>query len=137
MNGIADVRQSFGRCLLSGDLFGRFYDIFLASHPDVPARFAKTDFDKQKQLLDHGINLALMYADDKPFGVMGLERIRHSHSKAVLNIDPGLYWHWKQSFIKAISEFDSAFSPALAAQWDMVLQKTIDYVVEGYDGEQV
>ena len=75
------VRESFGRCLLSGDLFQYFYDRFLQSHVEVPKKFRNTDFDQQKRLLHDVINLAIMFAEGNSVGHYGIERIAKSHGK--------------------------------------------------------
>lgn len=133
MNNCEDVKQSFARCMIKGDVVGRFYEIFLASHPDIKPRFANTDFDAQKHLLRQSVNLAMMFANDNQVGIKGIKRIRKSHSKSGLNIPPDLYPYWKKSFIQAASEFDQEFSDELNTQWNEVLQKTIDFIIEGYD----
>ena len=119
--------------MITGDVMGKFYDVFLDSHSDIKPRFANTDFDAQKRLLRQSINLAIMFANDNPVGKKGIERIRNSHRKARLNILPELYPYWKKSFIQVVDEFDPEFSDELKKQWDTVLQKTIDYVVDGYE----
>ena len=134
MNDFEEVKQSFARCMIKGDVVGRFYDIFLDSHPEIKPRFANTDFDSQKHLLRQGVNLAIMFASDNPVGKKGIERIRKSHSKLSLDIPPNLYSYWKKSFIQAASEFDPEFSDELEKQWDLVLQKTISYIIDGYEG---
>ncbi len=133
MNDCEEVKQSFARCMIKGDIVGRFYEIFLESHPDIKPRFANTDFDSQKLLLRQSVNLAMMFASDNQVGQKGIKRIRKSHSKSGLNIPPNLYPYWKKSFIQAASEFDQEFSGGLNRQWDMVLQKTIDFIVKGYE----
>ncbi|PIQ23254.1 globin [bacterium (Candidatus Blackallbacteria) CG17_big_fil_post_rev_8_21_14_2_50_48_46] len=127
------VKLSFGRCLNQTDIIGRFYQIFLDSHPDIRPMFANTNFEVQKGLLRQGINLALMFADDNPVGKSGLARIRESHGKKNLNIRPELYSYWKRSFMQAISECDNEYSPEIRAHWDRILQKAIDYIISGYD----
>ena len=134
MNDFEEVKQSFARCMIKGDVIGRFYDIFLDSYPAIKPRFANTDFDSQKHLLRQGVNLAIMFASDNPVGKKGIERIRKSHSKLSLNIPPDFYPYWKKSFIQAASEFDPEFSNELEQQWDSVLQTTISYIIEGYEG---
>ncbi len=130
---ITQVQESFGRATVSGQLIDKFYEIFLNSHPDVKPRFAKTDFVQQKKLLRRGISLAIMFADNNPVGRDGIARIRESHSKTRLNIPPSLYKYWLESFIKALSLCDKQFGPQLETLWRKTLQKTIDFVVEGYE----
>ena len=83
---IQEVRESFGRCTLKGDLIDRFYEIFLESHPDIKPRFANTDFTKQKELLRKGINIAILFGNDKVLGRKGIEKLRESHKRTKLNV---------------------------------------------------
>lgn len=49
-----DLQQSYGRCLRGKNFIERFYEIFLASHPDIAPMFAATDFQKQRMALRRG-----------------------------------------------------------------------------------
>jgi len=131
MSEVERVKQSFGRCLLKGDIIARFYEIFVDADPSIEPRFANTNFDSQKQLLRQGINLAIMFADDIPMGKNGIQRIRDSHGASGLNIPAALYPIWKNSFIRAISEFDVEFTDQLREEWNRVLEKAINYVAFG------
>ncbi|MDH5380711.1 MAG: hypothetical protein OEW75_07665 [Cyclobacteriaceae bacterium] len=126
------VSMSFGRACIKGDIIGRFYEIFLESHPAVKPMFKNTDFDKQKGLLKHGVNLIILYAKGSSSGVNGLTRIRDTHKKSKMNIDPRFYSYWKKSFIKAIKEYDSMFTPELEQAWTNVIEKGIEYISSGY-----
>ncbi len=130
---ISDIQASFGRVTTKGDFFGRFYDIFLASNPAIGPRFVNTDLEAQKKLLRQGVNLAIMFAAGNTIGVSGIGRIRDSHQKGRLDIPPALYPYWLDSFIKAMAEMDSQWTPALEKQWRDALQKVINFIIEGYD----
>ena len=133
MIDIEQVKRSFDRCAAHGDIIDDFYKIFLDSHPDIKPRFANTNFDSQKKLLLQGLDLTIMFASDQPVGRIGINRIKKSHCRAVLDIPPDLYPYWKKSFLTAISVLDPEFSDELKEQWDWVLQKSIDYIISGYD----
>ena len=133
MINIELVKKSFDRCAAKGDIIGDFYDIFLESHPDISPQFANTNFVQQKKLLLQGLDLTIMFATDEPVGKIGINRIKKSHCKTALNITPELYPYWKQSLLRAISELDPEFSDKLKEQWDLVLQKSIDYIISGYE----
>lgn len=129
---VEEVRKSFGRCTTSGDVISVFYDLFLASNPDIKPRFTRTDFAAQKGLLRQGVNLAILHAAGMASGTAGLRRIRDSHSQAKLDVPPALYRHWKASFLSAVAATDPQHTPALQRQWDTVLQHAIDFIVAGY-----
>lgn len=133
MMDIEQVKKSFDRCSSSGDIIDKFYNIFLDYHPDIKPRFAHTNFDLQKKLLLQGLDLTIMFATDEHVGKIGINRIRKSHRQTAMNIPPELYPYWKASFLQAISEMDPEFTDELKQQWDWVLQKSIDYIIAGYE----
>jgi len=133
MIDIEEVKKSFDRCSSNGDIIDKFYSLFLDSHSNIGPRFANTNFDTQKKLLLQGLDLTIMFATDEHVGKIGINRIRKSHNKSGLNIPPELYPYWKVSFLQAISEMDPEFTDELKQQWDMVLQKAIDYIIDGYE----
>ena len=63
---IQEVEASYGRCLLKDGFLNRFYEIFMASHPDIRPMFAHTDFTAQIGLLRHGLNSVFMYVEHNP-----------------------------------------------------------------------
>ena len=126
------AKQSFGRCLNHGDLIGRFYEILLQADPMIPRKFINTDMEKQKKLLVHSINLALMFAENDPVGKNGLLRLRESHNKKHLDIKPDLYPLWIDSFLQAVSEIDPEYNDEIKFSWYTALKKTTDYLAEGY-----
>ncbi len=125
---VALVKESLGRSVARGTLFDRFYDIFLKSNPAFVPMFAKTDLKKQKELLRHGVSLGLLYVEGKSIGENGLARIKKTHSKDEMNIDPKLYPYWKRSFLQAVSECDPNYSDEINAAWERTLQKIIDFL---------
>lgn len=126
-HNVTAVRESFRRSILS-DVFGKFYDIFLNSHSDIKRMFLHTDLKSQKELLKHGIQLAILFADGNPVATQGLSRIKQTHGKGKMAIPPQMYRLWKSSFLTAIEQTDPQFSPQVRQEWDRVLQKTIDYI---------
>ncbi len=54
MNAADRVMQSYGRCCASTGFFDDFYRHFLASSPQIRAKFATTDMTAQKHLLRAG-----------------------------------------------------------------------------------
>ena len=129
---ITRVKLSYGRALLKGDLIDRFYDIFLVSHPEIKPKFSKTNFEQQKGLLKHGINLMISFAGKSSTGMSGLTRIQQSHSIGRMNIEPKFYTYWGNSLLKAISEFDPEFSDSLKEDWRKVLRVGIEFIISGY-----
>ena len=128
------VESSYARCLNKNGFLNRFYEIFMASHPDVKSRFAHTDFSAQIKLLRHGLMSVFMFAENNPIGQKALTRIRGTHRRTKLNIAPILYQYWADSLVKTVSEFDGQFNAELERSWRQVIQPAIDYIRSGYEG---
>jgi hemoglobin-like flavoprotein len=127
------AKDSLGRCLNHGGLISRFYALFVQQHPDIAEKFTHTDMSKQESLLMNGINLSIMFAEDNPIGLNGIQRIRKSHCRDGLDIRPEFFPIWLESFIQALAETDRHFGPVVEKEWREILQKTIDYITDGYD----
>jgi hemoglobin-like flavoprotein len=129
---IQRVQASFGRALWDLEFLDKFYVIFLDSHPDIRARFANTDFSKQKDLLRHGLMSVLMFAEGQQSARSCLERIRASHARDKLGVTTDLYSHWTDSLMKAVANSDPKFDSSLEADWRKVITPAIEFIKSGY-----
>lgn len=135
---VADVHNSYGRCLLGDRFLNRFYDIFFASDDEIPRRFATIDLDKQKELLRHGLGTVLNYAKkDNDMATFAIARLKDSHGPDKLNIEPALFELWKQSLVKAVSECDPEYTPELGEKWKMVVQPAIEEMTSAFSNQSV
>ncbi|MTI39215.1 globin domain-containing protein [Fulvivirga lutimaris] len=132
INQVEIVQKSYGRCLSTGDVLQTFYDYFLSSSPAVKEKFKNTDFDNQKKLLKHGVNLMIMFASDTFAGKSGLKRLQHSHNRHNLNIDPKYYDLWMTCLLKAVEKHDYKVDPEVMTSWEYVLGKGIKFIASGY-----
>ncbi|MFN7950417.1 MAG: protein kinase [bacterium] len=131
---VQSVLASLERSLRAGDLFGRFYERLMASSPDIVARFQRTNMREQKRILHHAMNLILAFFERDPVGTWAIERVRYTHSRAMLDIPPRLYAYWRTAFLDSVRELDSEIDAPTERAWRAVLQGAIDYIVAGYDG---
>ena len=129
---VENVKKSYGRCLNAGDFVGRFYEIFLQSHPDVAPKFKNTDMPNQKKLLRFGINYLIMFANKDMAGESAINRIASTHAKDQINIPPYLYSYWRASLLKTIREFDYAYSETIGKDWKTVLDLGIAQISGKY-----
>ncbi|MFP4560497.1 MAG: globin [Thiohalorhabdus sp.] len=127
------VKRSLGRCLLNGDVFGTFYNIFLDSDPRVRELFANTEWEAQKALLRQGVNNVISFYEGSATAQAAMDRIRQTHSKAQMNIPPDLYDFWVDSMVEAVRRHDPELDAELEAAWKEVLTHGVDYVRAGYD----
>lgn len=126
------VRDSFSRCILSSGFIDRFYELFLASNPEIGPKFAKTNFEKQKGLLVQSILYAIQFAAGNDAGERGLSPIRKSHNRKKLNIEPRYYRYWTESLVKTISEKDYKYTATLEYDWRAALKPVVEFMVAGY-----
>ena len=83
--------DSLARCLRGGQFFQRFYELFLASSPEVSDKFRSTDFRKQRRMLQTSFYMLVEYiALGWPECEAYLERIAAAHGKHGRDIPPPL-----------------------------------------------
>lgn len=129
---LKEVRASYGRCIAVPDFFDQFYDRFLSSNPVIKERFSQTDFKKQKELIKHGVNMMIGFYENNSIAVKVLDRIRESHSKEKMDINPRYYQDWKKSLLATIASNDKKLDDALRSAWEKVLSHGIDHISGGY-----
>lgn len=129
-----DVQRSYGRCLNGpANFIDRFYEIFLDSAPEIRPSFNRTDFGRQRRALRRGITAAILYAGGSPLVSGTVEQMAEIHSRrGRAPVEPFLYRYWVESLMKAVSESDPDFTPALEARWRAALAPVIDTFVERY-----
>jgi len=128
-----DLQQSYGRCLREKGFIERFYDIFLASHPDIGPMFANTDFQKQRLALRRGISIAISHAAGGTLVKHSMEHMADVHSRqGHAPVAPRYYALWVDSLLQAVSERDPEFSPALGARWRTGMALVVDTFTARY-----
>ena len=126
------LKQSFGRVVAKSLFLPRFYEILMASSPEIASKFINTDLSKQYNLLEQSLALALLFPDDNVVAKQKITKLRESHNRHNLNIPPHLYIYWLDSLMSVFAELDPEFSPELEHRWRVFLQITIDHIKAGY-----
>lgn len=122
-----DLQQSYGRCLRERGFIERFYEIFLASHPDIPPMFANTDFQKQRLALRRGISIAISHAAGGSLVRQSMNRMADVHSRqGHAPVAPHYYGLWVDSLVQAVSELDPRYSEALGRRWRLGMAVVVD-----------
>ncbi len=126
--------DSLARCLKNDHFFERFYDVFLASSPEVRTKFQNTDFRKQRRMLQTSFYMLIEYiALDWPECRAYLERIAGAHSKQGRNIPPHLYDFWLDSLLRTVEESDPQYAPEVEAAWRFMMGAGIAFLKSRYD----
>jgi hemoglobin-like flavoprotein len=126
------ARHSYERCSTVPGFFRAFYDDFLARCPEAKPRFAKTDFERQNNLLRHAIGLLLIFPSQSPTELNLLTRVAARHSRRDLDIPPALYSPFIESLIATTRRYDAEFSPAVEQAWRAALAPGVAYMQARY-----
>jgi hemoglobin-like flavoprotein len=110
----------------------RFYELFVASSPEVAEKFAHTDFRKQRRAIKVSLYMMMSAALGHPEGDVHLTRIAQLHSRAALAIRPALYDLWLDCLVQAVGEHDRAFSGETERAWRRVMAPGIEFMKSRY-----
>lgn len=128
-----DLQASYGRCLRTHGFIERFYEIFLATHPEIEAMFARTDFRTQRLALRRGISIAISHAAGMSMVNRNVEDMVKVHSREGRTpVRPALYGYWIDSLIRTIEERDPEVTPELIARWRNAMGVTIEHFSRRY-----
>lgn len=124
--------ESLARCGRP-EFVDRFYDRFLASSSEVRAKFAATDFGRQRLMLLRSLELIAAAADGDPAGVEELRARAETHARGRLDIRPPLYELWLESAVASAAEADPDWSPDVETAWRSVLGAAIRHMSSRYE----
>jgi hemoglobin-like flavoprotein len=127
------AKASYDRCCAAPEFFPSFYRNFFATFPEVRPLFAKTDFQRQHNLLRHALSLLLIYpTKTEAEGWSLLRRVAERHARSDLAIDPSLYGPFVDSLIMTVQEHDPDFSPEIEAAWRTTVEQGVEYMISKY-----
>ena len=129
---IETARASYQRCCLASDFFTCFYRNFFVTAPHVEARFAKTDFKRQHQLLRHAIGLLLSFPTQPTTEPTILRRVADRHKADDLDIPPDWYPDFVEALIQTVREHDDQYSDDIARAWRATVAPGIEYMKAQY-----
>jgi len=124
--------SSLSRCLADDGFLKRFYEHFLGSSPQVAAKFADTDFERQRRALGSSLYVMTMAVERSAPALAYLERIAERHARDELDIEPALYDVWLDCLIRTVGERDPEWSESIEAAWREAMQVGIDLMRSRY-----
>jgi len=123
------ARSSYRRALAAGDLPERIYHAFFATCTDAQRLFAKTDLNRQYDLLHHAIVLMLAFHGapngDEP---TILSRVAARHGELGMRIPPEWFGAFGRAINQSIAAADPAYTDAARDAWHAVLDTGIRYM---------
>ena len=126
------LNDSLERCSARGDFIDHFYDLFLQSSEEVAAKFAQTDFRKQKRMLKASFYLILLANEGKPEGCSHLHRIAQLHSRTGVDVRPELYELWLDCLMQTVRAYDPQWTEEIEQVWRRMLRPGITRMQAGY-----
>lgn len=129
---MTEARASYDRCGQAPRFVDDFYARLFEVLPEARARFAQTDFDRQRRLLRHAIGLLLNFPAEHGGEPNILSRLAERHSRRDLGIDPSFYPPFLESLIDTVKRHDPACTPAVEQAWRTTLAKGFAYMQSRY-----
>jgi len=130
---VEQARNSLSRCINNPAFLDRFYDLFMTSSEEIRKKFADTDFDRQKRMLQDSL-FVMMASAGATSGVAykELSKLGERHSRNQRDIKPELYDIWLECLMKAVAENDPEFVPGIETAWRESLKSGIDFLKSKY-----
>lgn len=127
-------RASLKRCLADADFLREFYELFMASSPEVRDKFKDTEFPRQTRILADSLYLMAVASESRENAIAWkeLDRLAERHSRRGLDIRPELYDSWLECLVKAARKHDADFSSTIEEAWRGALAPGIAHLRAGY-----
>lgn len=123
--------DSYARVMGQGaynrDFIARFYDLFLASSPQIARHFAATDMSRQRTMLHDSFNTLINFNRHRRLTAQ-LAHLGAVHGPGASNIAPVLYDLWLDSLMRTVAEFDPAWEHRVELAWRLALAPGIAYL---------
>ena len=126
------VMASFSRSLTDGDFATTFYDTLFETEESLRELFAGTDFEVQKPLLRHAVEVMIRFGAGDEGARAEIERLAERHARDDLNINPTAYTVWLDVLCATLRRHDPEFGPGLELAWREHMQVGIDVMRSRY-----
>ena len=133
MKNVSDqVIASYHRCRQSSAFFDAFYDIFLGKSPEITAKFAHTDFARQKQMLRESLFEMLNYYGGIASVREEIEQLGKRHQQ--LEVRAEHYEQWLDSLCEAVARHDPEYRDDLGEMWREAMRPGIAMMLSVNEG---
>lgn len=126
---------SFARCTARNrgrDFFEMFYQRFMAADEVIAAKFAGTDFDRQREMLRESLaEMRAFYTEHTRTPYLAV--LAKVHGRSGRDIAPRLYDLWLDALCATVAELDVDYDPETGIAWRIVLAPGIAYMKAHYD----
>ena len=122
--------DSLERCRQRSDFLTRFYELFIASSPEVAQKFATTDFERQRRVL--ALSLYAVVSFSQLGHRTALEDLGRLHSRAGRDIPPAMYDLWLSCLLVAVRECDPLCTSDSERVWRAAMEPGIEFLKSMY-----
>ncbi len=128
-----DYRQlfhdSYMRCVVSDQdgFFRRFYQLFIASDPEISKMFAHTDMERQISLLQESLLHMIDFSNSKVANER-MRRVAAYHGSTEMNIPLHMFDVWMDRLIATVRERDTRFNVDIDTAWRVSLAPGIAFI---------
>ncbi len=109
--------RSFETCVARPGFIERFYQIFIASSPEVRDKLKDTDLKKQARIIKKSLYVLTLASIETEEVRQELASLGHSHGREGMRIGPHLYELWLDCLLQAVREFDPGWSEDVSSSW--------------------
>jgi truncated hemoglobin YjbI len=127
---VKEANDSVLRCVAKGDFLDAFYERLLRTSDEVAALFDGVDLDHHKFLLKASLFICLTHPYDYGPGEEYLRRLGRRHRD--YGVDADHFDLWLSTLIDAVRAYDPAVSAKTVSAWEILMQKAIERMKEGY-----
>ena len=133
MKDVCDqVIASYHRCRQSSAFFDTFYDIFLGKSPEIAAKFAHTDFARQKLMLRESLFEMLNYYGGIESVREEIEQLGKRHQQ--LEVRTEHYEQWLDALCEAVARHDPEYRDDLGEMWRKAMRPGIAMMLSVKEG---
>ena len=129
---LALFHDSLDRCHQANGFIDHFYELLIGSSKEIAAKFAGTDFRRQKRVLTASLYMLMVAAEGHAEGNAHLRRLAVLHDRQHLDVRPELYDQWLASLLQAVRDCDPAWTGDVERVWTGMLGPGIDVLRGGY-----
>jgi hemoglobin-like flavoprotein len=131
---VETFRASLGRCMTTPNFLHEFYELFIASSPEVREKFRDTEFARQTRVLSDSLYIMAVAAEsrDDSVGLKEMDRLAVRHAHSDLDIRPELYDAWLDCLLEAARRHDPEFSSEVEGAWRETLLPGIQHMRSRY-----
>jgi len=129
---IGEFSASLGRCHANPAFISRFYELFVASSPEVAEKFEHTDLERQRRAMSSSLYALVLAMEGGQAASAYLDRIARQHGRKDLDIPPQMYDVWLECLIETVKEFDPQYSDEIEGLWRDAMAFGVEFMQARY-----